>query len=86
MCVMAAATPLAQAAAAPAAEVQQLVDQGKINDAAQRVQTLLKQSPQDVQLRFLQGVIAAEQQKYDQAIQVFTALTLKHLVTILQPP
>ncbi|MDH1378306.1 tetratricopeptide repeat protein [Comamonas aquatica] len=78
MCVMAAATPLAQAAAAPAAEVQQLVDQGKINDAAQRVQTLLKQSPQDVQLRFLQGVIAAEQQKYDQAIQVFTALTRDH--------
>jgi tetratricopeptide (TPR) repeat protein len=75
---MAAATPLAQAAAAPAAEVQQLVDQGKINDAAQRVQTLLKQSPQDVQLRFLQGVIAAEQQKYDQAIQVFTALTRDH--------
>ncbi|MDH0373189.1 tetratricopeptide repeat protein [Comamonas aquatica] len=78
MCVIAAAAPLAQAAAAPAAEVQQLVDQGKINDAAQRVQTLLKQSPQDVQLRFLQGVIAAEQQKYDQAIQVFTALTRDH--------
>ncbi|MEN5423990.1 tetratricopeptide repeat protein [Comamonas aquatica] len=78
MCVMAAAAPLAQAAATPAAEVQQLVDQGKINDAAQRVQTLLKQSPQDVQLRFLQGVIAAEQQKYDQAIQVFTALTRDH--------
>ncbi|MDH0363751.1 tetratricopeptide repeat protein [Comamonas aquatica] len=78
MCVMAAAAPLAQAATAPAAEVQQLVDQGKINDAAQRVQTLLKQSPQDVQLRFLQGVIAAEQQKYDQAIQVFTALTRDH--------
>ncbi len=75
---MAAAAPLAQAAATPAAEVQQLVDQGKINDAAQRVQTLLKQSPQDVQLRFLQGVIAAEQQKYDQAIQVFTALTRDH--------
>lgn len=75
---MAAAAPLAQAATAPAAEVQQLVDQGKINDAAQRVQTLLKQSPQDVQLRFLQGVIAAEQQKYDQAIQVFTALTRDH--------
>ena len=69
---------LALAAATPAAEVQQLVDQGKINDAAQRVQTLLKQSPQDVQLRFLQGVIAAEQQKYDQAIQVFTALTRDH--------
>lgn len=70
--------PLTQAGTAPAAEVQQLIDQGKLNDAAQRVQSLLKQSPQDVQLRFLQGVIAAEQQKYDQAIQIFTALTRDH--------
>jgi len=56
-------------------EVNQLLDQGKVNEAARRAQSHLKQNPNDVQVRFLQGVIAAEQRKYDQAIQVFTALT-----------
>lgn len=56
-------------------ELTQLMDQGKHAQAAQQVQRHLKQEPNDVQLRFLQGVIAAEQQRYDQAIQMFTALT-----------
>lgn len=56
-------------------EVNQLLDQGKVNEAARRAQSHLKANPNDVQVRFLQGVIAAEQRKYDQAIQVFTALT-----------
>ena len=56
-------------------EVSKLLEQGQVNEAAQKAQSYLKQNTNDVQMRFLQGVIAAEQRKYDQAIQIFTALT-----------
>lgn len=56
-------------------EVSRLLEQGKLSEAAKRAQSHLKQNANDVQMRFLQGVIAAEQRKYDQAIQVFTSLT-----------
>lgn len=56
-------------------EVSKLLEQGQVNEAAQKAQNYLKQNANDVQMRFLQGVIAAEQRKYDQAIQIFTALT-----------
>ena len=59
----------------PTAEVAKLLEQGKLSEAAQRAQNHLKQNANDVQMRFLQGVIATEQRKYDQAIQIFTALT-----------
>lgn len=66
--------------ASPAAvdEVQQLMEKGQLSAAAQRVQAHLKKDSSDVQLRFLQAVIAAEQKKYDQAIRLFTALTQDH--------
>ena len=66
--------------ASPAAvdEVQQLMEKGQLSAAAQRVQAQLKKDSSDVQLRFLQAVIAAEQKKYDQAIRLFTALTQDH--------
>lgn len=66
--------------ASPAAinEVNQLLERGKTNEAAQRIQSYLKQNGNDVQMRFLQGVVAAEQKKYDQAIQIFTALTQEY--------
>lgn len=69
---------LSFASTGDATAIQRLLDQGKLNDAAQLVQTRLKQNPADVQTRFLQGVIAAEQQKYAQAIQLFTALTQEY--------
>lgn len=56
-------------------EVTKLIEQGKLSEAAQRAQSHLKQNNNDVQMRFLQGVIATEQRKYDQAIQIFSALT-----------
>nr|WP_217451104.1 tetratricopeptide repeat protein [Comamonas jiangduensis] len=59
----------------PTAEVAKLLEQGKLSEAAQRAQNHLKQNANDVPMRFLQGVIATEQRKYDQAIQIFTALT-----------
>lgn len=63
--------------ASPAAvdEVQQLMEKGQLSAASSRVQAHLKKDSSDVQLRFLQAVIAAEQKKYDQAIRLFTALT-----------
>lgn len=66
--------------ASPAAvdEVQQLMEKGQLSAAASRVQAHLKKDSSDVQLRFLQAVIAAEQKKYDQAIRLFTALTQDH--------
>lgn len=66
--------------AAPSAvqEVSQLLDQGKVKEAAQRTQALLKKTPGDVQLRFLQGVIASEQKNYTQAIETFVSLTRDH--------
>lgn len=56
-------------------EIHQLMEQGKTKEAAQRVQAALKHNSNDVHLRFLQGIVAAEQRKYSQAIQVFTALS-----------
>lgn len=66
--------------ASPAAvdEVQQLMEKGQLSAASSRVQAHLKKDSSDVQLRFLQAVIAAEQKKYDQAIRLFTALTQDH--------
>ena len=68
------------AMAAPSAveEVSQLLDKGKVKEAAQRVQAQLKKTPGDAQLRFLQGVIASEQKNYTQAIETFVSLTRDH--------
>lgn len=68
----------AHASQADVQEIHQLLERGKTSEAAQRVQSYLKQNSTDVQMRFLQGVIATEQQKYDQAIQVFSALTQEY--------
>lgn len=80
VCVAALSPSWVHASASTAAvnEVTQLLDRGKTSEAAQRVQSYLKQNGNDVQMRFLQGVVATEQQKYDQAIQVFTALTQEY--------
>lgn len=78
ICATAFGSGLVQASQTAVAEVNQLLERGKVNDAAQRVQSHLKKNSNDVQMRFLQGVIAAEQQKFDQAIQIFTALTQEY--------
>lgn len=75
ICALALSGGSAWANSAASAEVSKLLEQGKLSEAAQRAQNGLKQNASDVQLRFLQGVIATEQRKYDQAIQIFTALT-----------
>ena len=75
ICAIAFSVCSAWAQPSATAEVAKLLEQGKLSEAAQRAQNHLKQNANDVQMRFLQGVIAAEQRKYDQAIQIFTALT-----------
>ena len=75
ICALAFTVGSAWAQPSPTAEVAKLLEQGKLSEAAQRAQNHLKQNANDVQMRFLQGVIATEQRKYDQAIQIFTALT-----------
>ena len=59
-------------------EVSKLLEQGKAAQAAKQAETYLKQNPADVQMRFLQGVIAAEQKQNAQAIKIFTALTREY--------
>lgn len=78
ICATAFGSGLVQASQTAVGEVSQLLERGKVNEAAQRVQSHLKKNSNDVQMRFLQGVIAAEQQKIDQAIQIFTALTQEY--------
>ena len=56
-------------------EVSRLVEQGKMTQAAKLAESYLRQNPNHLQMRFLQGVIAAEQKQNAQAIKVFTALT-----------
>lgn len=56
-------------------EVAKLLEQGKAAQAAKQAESYLKQNPGDVQMRFMQGVIAAEQKQNAQAIKVFSALT-----------
>ncbi len=69
------------AAVSPAAvgdeidDAQQLVKQGNLNQALDRVNTYLAPRPKDARGRFLKGVILAEQNKPAEAIKVFTALS-----------
>ena len=56
-------------------EVSRLIEEGKMSQAAKQADRYLKQNPNHLQMRFLQGVIAAEQKQNAQAIKLFTALT-----------
>jgi tetratricopeptide (TPR) repeat protein len=56
-------------------DVQQLIKQGNLNPALDRINAYLGSRPKDAQGRFLKGVILTEQNKTAEAIKVFTALT-----------
>ena len=56
-------------------EVSRLLEQGQLDVAERRVAFHLQSHPEDVQVRFLQGVIATEQGHNVQAIDIFTRLT-----------
>jgi tetratricopeptide (TPR) repeat protein len=63
------------AAMADLASAQRLYDEGRADDALTEVDSLLASNPADPELRFLKGVIDAEQGKNDEAIEIFAALT-----------
>lgn len=54
---------------------QELIIQGRFDDALREINTLLAASPDDAELRFLKGIVYAEQGEDDLAIEVFAGLT-----------
>jgi tetratricopeptide (TPR) repeat protein len=56
-------------------DASQLLKQGQLDRAMERVDTYLKGKPKDARGRFLKGLIFAEQNKPNDAIKVFTELT-----------
>jgi Flp pilus assembly protein TadD len=76
--VLAAAFPAAAQTPAPpsaAAEIGALMKAGRIDEALQRAEARLKDNPRDAQVRFMRGVILAEQGKTVEAGVAFEALT-----------
>jgi tetratricopeptide (TPR) repeat protein len=56
-------------------EAQQLLKQGQVDRALERVDQYLKTKPRDARGRFLRGILLTEQNKPQEAIKVFTELT-----------
>src|SRR5262245_58925428 len=56
-------------------EANQLLKQGQLDRAMERVDTYLKTRPKDARGRFLKGLILTEQNKPNEAIRLFTELT-----------
>src|SRR5581483_1287271 len=56
-------------------EASQLFKQGKQAAALEKIETVLAVNPKDARARFLKGLILTEQNKSQEAIKVFTALT-----------
>lgn len=75
---LAAPTGAAFAAQSVADQISQMLEQGHLGQAASAAQAHLRDHPQDVQVRFLQGVIATEQGDERRAIELFTALTREY--------
>jgi tetratricopeptide (TPR) repeat protein len=79
---LAAALLIVLIAAAPASaqsdelqETSQLLKQGQLDRALERVDAYLKTRPKDARGRFLRGLILTEQNKPNDAIKAFTELT-----------
>ena len=66
------------AMAAPAddlREAQKLYGEGKLPDALDKVEVVLKADPRDAQARFLKGLVLADEKRTPEAIEVFMGLT-----------
>ena len=55
--------------------VNQLIKQGKLETASQKIENFLKDKPQDVQMRFLKGMVLSQQKRSTEAQAVFSQLT-----------
>jgi tetratricopeptide (TPR) repeat protein len=58
-----------------ASDAGKLYKTGQLNEAIKKIDAALLQRPKDAQMRFLKGIILAEQNKSSDAITVFTKLT-----------
>jgi tetratricopeptide (TPR) repeat protein len=58
-----------------ASDASKLYKAGQLNEALKKIDTVLAQKPKDAQMRFLKGIILAEQNKSTEAITVFSKLT-----------
>ncbi|HYP69185.1 MAG TPA: tetratricopeptide repeat protein [Thiobacillaceae bacterium] len=56
-------------------DINQLFRKGELNEALNRANQYLVKNPKDAQVRFLRGLILADQNKTADAIQAFTGLT-----------
>ena len=65
-------------------DAQALLRKGAAKEALDRIDVFLKDNPKDARGRFLRGVILTEQQKSDEAIAVFRALT-EEMPELAQP-
>jgi ketosteroid isomerase-like protein len=73
--VLSALVPLA-AVADEFPEISKLYKQGKRSEALDRLESFLAANPRDSRARFLKGVILSEQDKAQDAIKVFSDLTV----------
>lgn len=64
-----------QAAPSPQDSIKQAIQAGQLDQALKLVQQERQTAPKDVQLRFLEGVIQAQQGQTDKAIDTFKKLT-----------
>jgi tetratricopeptide (TPR) repeat protein len=64
-----------QAATPPQDSIKQAIQSGQLDQALKLVQQEKQNAPKDVQLRFLEGVIQAQQGQTDKAIDTFKKLT-----------
>lgn len=60
------------------ADISKLIREGKATEAMQKTDAALLQKPKDPQLRFLKGLMLAEQNKSAEAIAIFLKLTDDH--------
>lgn len=58
------------------ADIESLYHAGKVDEALAKADAIIAAQPRAAQVRFLKGVMLIEQKRVDDAIQVFTALTL----------
>ena len=67
-----------QAATPPQDSIKQAIQSGQLDQALKLVQQEKLNAPKDAQLRFLEGVIQAQQGQTDKAIDTFKKLTESH--------
>lgn len=58
-----------------ASDASKLLKSGQFTEAMQKVDAVLAQRPKDAQMRFIKGLILAEQNKHAEAIAIFAKLT-----------